>query len=169
MFDKEFVKEQIKAYLTADLKNILKKRASKEYVPEYYELVETELKARGEDPKALETESSGSNMKIAGEHDALRGIISKSLKEKLNIANLELEELVQLYVWESKSPYFMSLVEGELIGRGEDIKKYVKPGPLAEETSPEEKLIHCNSCGKDLAPADNFCSACGNPKLTENI
>jgi hypothetical protein len=169
VFDKEFAKEQIKVYLTADLKKILKNKISGEYVPQYYELVTAELIERGEDPETPEKEPVEDRIKTVDEHDELHGLMSKSLKEKLNISNLEREDLVQLYVWESKFPYFMSLVEGELLGRGEDIKKYVKPGPITEDKPMGEKLISCTSCGNQLKSADNFCSACGNPKQAENI
>ncbi|OGF44704.1 MAG: hypothetical protein A2452_09180 [Candidatus Firestonebacteria bacterium RIFOXYC2_FULL_39_67] len=167
MFDKEFAKEQIKMYLTNDLKNIWKKKNSGEYVPEYFELVKIELKERGENPEEIEKDLKEDIIKTVDGHDKLSGLISNSLKEKLNIANLELEDLVQLYVWESKSPYFMSLVESELIRRGEDIKKYVKPGPITEENTSDKESVYCNSCGNGLKAFDNFCSACGNPKLAE--
>jgi len=167
VFDKEFAKEQIKVYLTADLINIFKKKNSGEYVAEYYEMVKEELKKRGEKPEELEKAETKEEITALDAGHELSHIISKSLKEKLNIENLELEDLVQLYVWESKSPYFMALVEGELIRRGEDVKKHVKPGPAAEDLAPGTKLCCCDSCGKELKAEDNFCAACGNPKPAE--
>ena len=156
-------------YLTGDLKNILRKKDSGEYVPEYFELVKAELKARGEDPEKIEEERVELKIKNAGQLDTLSGLVSGSLVEKLNLVNLELKDLVQLYVWESKSAYFMSLVESELRRRGEDVKQYVQPGLPAEEATADERKVSCSVCGKELAAPDNFCPACGNPKQAENI
>jgi len=169
VFDKVFAREQLKAQQTEDLKNLLKKKDSGEYVPEYFDLVKAELKARGEDPKKVEVKEPEKKIAAVGVQDKLHGLVSKSLKEKLNIEHLELQDLVQLYVWESNTPYFMSLIESELLRRGEDVKKYVKPGPTVEGSSTGGTPAVCDSCGKELTPADNFCSACGNPKQPENI
>lgn len=50
MFDKKYAKEQVKDCLTEDLKEILIKRDTSTYVPQYFELVRQELKSRGIDP-----------------------------------------------------------------------------------------------------------------------
>lgn len=164
MFDREFAKEQINAYLTEDLEKILAINDTGKYVPEFFELVRHELKHRGIDPDQIIEKASEKKVEITPVKDEyLANFVSKQLKEKLNIGNLSLEDLVQIYVWESRNPYVIQLVESELIKRGEDPKKYVKPGPIDPGKPAGETQICCSVCGKQLNTGDNFCPNCGNP------
>ncbi len=178
MFDIELAKKQIGLLPNEELRRIYSLRAEGEYVPGYYELVALELKKRGVDgcsdaqmlggaAKDKELRGVGADGKKGGEYlhivdEYSRMFANNEIKNKLGIANLSSEELIQMYIWESETSHLMGLISEELKGRLIDPDNYVPPRIVdmpSMEHEPGQK--ECPKCSVSVRTTDNYCFSCG--------
>ena len=162
MFDREYALKQIKLLPDAELTEIVINKESGDYVPEYVMLVMQELKARGKDLAAVTEKPAPATepveeVKLA-KNVEVASVIAEKIKHQLNLEGLSTSDLAQLYVWESKTPYVMAILESELRKRKQDPKQF-----LTTEIESGEEVKACVDCGVQPKTGDNFCCNCGAP------
>ena len=164
MFDREYALKQIKLLPDAELLDIFKNKDSGDFVKDYVLLVIQELKDRG-----VNAEVTGSvvlsgtpvkeEVKLA-KNSEVASVIGEKIKHQLNLESLSTSELAQLYVWESKTPYVMAILESELRKRNQDPKSFIAAEHGGEGLGEGQS---CTDCGVETKSGDNFCCNCGAP------
>jgi len=161
MFDREYALKQIKLLSDTELVNIFKNKDSGDFVKDYVSLVIQELKDRGINTEVAVSSGATAKEEVKlAKNSEVASVIGEKIKHQLNLESLSTSELAQLYVWESKTPYVMAILESELRKRNQDPKSFITAEHSGEGSGEAQS---CTDCGVETKAGDNFCCNCGAP------